>query len=220
MLTGNSHLVEGNADAVPTLLSLLEQEGIKTTGNPDVYIRTYSSFGADEARELRDRAGARAVADTRRVFVIATPTMTNEAQNALLKTFEEPPADAMFFIIVSSPNMLLPTLRSRMQRLEVATPSSESLIDIQKFISANAEKRIDMLKPLLEKGDDDKRDIGALISFLGALEKEIGNHSKEGLQAIHREALESVYRARKYISDKGALAKPLLEQVALLLPRL
>lgn len=219
MFTGNSHLVEGNAETVSALLSLLEKEGISTIGNPDVYVRTHSSFGADEARELRDRAGTRAITDTRRVFIIATPTMTSEAQNALLKTFEEPPGDALFFIIVPSPNMLLPTLRSRMQRLEVTDVPGQTVIDVKKFIAANPEKRIDMLKPLLEKGDDDKRDIGALISFLSALEWEIGSRSKEGLRAAWREGLESVYLARKYIADKGALAKPLLEQVALLLPR-
>lgn len=211
MLTGNTHLVEGTHDTIPALLSLLENEGIQTAGNPDIYVRAYGSFGANEARELRDRAGARAIAGERRIFIIATPTMTREAQNALLKTLEEPPADAMFFIIVSSPETLLSTLRSRMQYLTVPDKKNGGIIDTKRFIAASPEKRLEMLKPLLEKGDDDKRDLGAQLSFLAALERDIGSRSKEGLRAV--------YRARKYIGDKGALVKPLLEQVALLIPK-
>ena len=68
-----------------------------------------------------------------------------------------------------------------------------------------------MLKPLLEKDEDDKRDIGKIVAFLSALERAL-KRKPEGLHAI--------YRARKYIGDKGALVKPLLEQVALLVPKI
>ena len=40
-----------------------------------------------------------------------------EAQNALLKTLEEPPAASSFVLVTSRPDMLLPTVLSRCQRL-------------------------------------------------------------------------------------------------------
>ena len=40
-----------------------------------------------------------------------------EAQNALLKTLEEPPAASTFVLVTSRPDVLLPTVRSRCQRL-------------------------------------------------------------------------------------------------------
>ena len=40
-----------------------------------------------------------------------------EAQNALLKTLEEPPPASVFVLITSRPDVLLPTVRSRCQRL-------------------------------------------------------------------------------------------------------
>ena len=200
---------------IPALLALLEKQGIETHANPDVYTRTYAQFGVEEARELRERAGSRAVSEARRIFIISAPGMTSEAQNALLKTLEEPPADAMFFIIVPSPETLLPTLRSRMQRLPISSDVlSEEAVDMKKFLAAAPEKRIDMLRPLLEKDDDEKRDIGAILSFLSSLE-----HALSENPAQAGEGLTAIYRARKYIMDKGALVKPLLEQVALLLPR-
>ena len=208
--TGAAHLIAGNAETIPDVLAFLEQQGIATVANPDVYVRNYSHFGIDEARELRERASMGALGSGGRAFVIVASGMTSEAQNALLKTLEEPPAGSTFFIIVQSPDTLLPTLRSRMQMLDLGRSHTEGLVDAKSFLAAAPAKRLDMLKPLLEKDGDDRRDIGAVIAFLSSLERALAKHP-EGLAAI--------YRARKYMSDKGALVKPLLEQVALLVLR-
>ena len=211
MLVGNVQLIAGTQELIPQILSLLEKEGIAVQGNPDIYTRTYTQFGIGEARELRERAGLRAQKGSRRVFIIVAPGMTVEAQNALLKTLEEPPADALFFFIIPAPQTLLATVRSRAQVLALPHKevkiSNQSLVDAEVFVRATPQKRLDMLQPLLEKDEDDKRDTGAILEFLASLE-----HSLEKKP----EGLHAVYRARKYIGDKGALVKPLLEQVALL----
>ena len=228
-LVGNVHLVAGTAAAIPHILGILRANGVSTEGNPDIYTREYKSFGVDDAIELRDRSGRRPIAGSQRFFIVVTPGMTNEAQNALLKTLEEPPADAAFFIIVPAPEMLLPTLRSRAQILTLAHDGVENLIDAKAFLVATPQKRLDMLKPLLEKDEDDKRDIGNIVGFLSALERQLAKtplgrnpatlgHSPTG-EPGEAEGLHAIYRARKYIGDKGALAKPLLEQVALLVPK-
>ena len=209
-LVGNVHLVAGTAAAIPHILDVLKASGVSTEGNPDIYTREYRTFGVDDAIELRNRSNRRPIAGSQRFFIVATPGMTGEAQNALLKTLEEPPADAAFFIIVPAPEMLLPTLRSRAQILTLESVGAEDSIDTKAFLAAASQERLDMLKPLLEKDDDDKRDIGKIVAFLSALEQRLAK-KPEGLHAI--------YRARKYIGDKGALVKPLLEQVALLVPK-
>lgn len=210
-LVGNTHIVAGGAEVLPDVVSLLEEEGIRVRGNPDVYVRTYRHFGIEEARELRERAALRALGE-RRVFVIVASDINREAQNALLKTLEESPGDALFIFILPSPETLLPTVRSRAQVLALnkRKGKQESIVDVKAFLAALPERRLDLLKPLLEKGEDDKRDIGSIISFLSSLEEKF---------AKHPEGLKAVYRARAYINDKGALVKPLLEQVALLVPR-
>ena len=43
--------------------------------------------------------------------------MAVDAQDALLKTLEEPPAASVFVLVTTRPDMLLPTVRSRCQRL-------------------------------------------------------------------------------------------------------
>jgi DNA polymerase-3 subunit delta' len=53
-----------------------------------------------------------------RVFVIDEATaMVPASANALLKTLEEPPARTMFVLSTRAPDQLLPTIRSRCQRV-------------------------------------------------------------------------------------------------------
>ena len=167
----------------------------------------------EDARVLRERATLHAVGAHGRVFVIAAPNIPADAQNALLKTFEEPPKGAKFFLVVPSPVALLPTLRSRMQVLDIASQGETSPVDTKLFVKNTAEKRIEMLKPLLEKGEDEKRDLSSTLLFLVELEKLLGTKP-----AANSAGLRAVYRARKYATDRGALTKTLLEQIALLVP--
>lgn len=218
VLVGNAHLITGNESAIEPLLVFLESQGHSVRGSPDVYVRTYASFGIDDAIELRDRSKSKALTETQRMFICAMPGMTSEAQNALLKTLEEPAAEALFFLILPAPETLLPTIRSRMQRLNIEHAAGAGVIDARKFLAARPALRLEMIKPLLEKGDDPstglglgKRDIGAIITFLSSLERVMADDARKWHSGI-----EAVLRARAYASDKGSLIKPLLEQVALL----
>ena len=213
-LSGSVHLVAGGSDMIEQVLAMLGQAGIATQGNPDIFIREYLQFGIDDARDVRRRASSRAVQETARTFIIAAAQMTADAQNALLKTLEEPVAEAVFFIIVPSPETLLPTLRSRVQTLLLSGKAEAGIIDAKDFLAAAPSRRIEMLKPLLPK-EKEERDIGAIIVFLSSLERELAKIDAEKTAR----GLEAVYRARKYIADKGSLLKPLLEQVALLVPK-
>lgn len=211
-LVGNVQLVAGNSRTVEELSKLLKKEGISIAGNPDVLVREYSSFGIDEARELGQKASMRPVVSDRRVFIVVTPGMTSEAQNALLKTLEEPAGNALFFLIVPSPSLLLSTLRSRAQTMMLDSAAPELSVDIGQFLKATREKRVEMLKPLFDKDEDDKRDLAGSIEFLASLERQLSQDPGSNKEGLH-----AVYRARKYIGDKGSLQKALLEQVALLI---
>ena len=68
----------------------------------------------DQIRELTRIAGMAPRRGARRVFIIdPADQMNNEAQNALLKTLEEPPGSAVLILVASRPHLLLPTVRSR-----------------------------------------------------------------------------------------------------------
>jgi DNA polymerase III delta' subunit len=66
-------------------------------------------------------------ADTR-VFIVEEATaLAPPAANALLKTLEEPPARTLFILCTTAPEQLLPTIRSRCQRVRFA--GGASIID-------------------------------------------------------------------------------------------
>jgi DNA polymerase III subunit delta' len=87
----------------------------------DVLIVEPGDTGAikiDQVREAVERAAYRPFEGRRRVVIVDNADALNaEAQNALLKTLEEPPAASTFILVTSRPDMLLPTVRSRCQRL-------------------------------------------------------------------------------------------------------
>ena len=67
-----------------------------------------------------------------RVFVVEEATaMAPPAANALLKTLEEPPSRTLFVLCTSAPEQLLPTIRSRCQRVRfgagAAAPDTDPL---------------------------------------------------------------------------------------------
>lgn len=64
---------------------------------------------------------------SRAVIIENAQQLTGEAQNALLKTLEEPPADTVIILTASQPQSLLPTIRSRLQNLNVQKPPLEAL---------------------------------------------------------------------------------------------
>jgi DNA polymerase-3 subunit delta' len=73
----------------------------------------------DQIRDLVDHRLAMKRFEGRRRFVIVDPAdaMNPQAQNALLKTLEEPPDETTLVLVAASPDALLPTIRSRCLRV-------------------------------------------------------------------------------------------------------
>ncbi len=68
--------------------------------------------------QLLEIAGYRPFEARRRVFIIdPADEMTLEAQDALLKTLEEPPSGANLILVTAYPDTLRPTIQSRCRRL-------------------------------------------------------------------------------------------------------
>lgn len=77
-------------------------------------------LGVDEIRKLAGFFGMTSGAGGWRVAIVDTADdMNDAAANALLKALEEPPARAMLMLLSNAPGRLLPTIRSRCQRLDL-----------------------------------------------------------------------------------------------------
>jgi DNA polymerase-3 subunit delta' len=76
------------------------------------------SIGIADVRAVIGELGMSPVEDGRRVIIFReTEMMTEPAQNALLKSLEEPPSHTIFILTTDRPQALLPTIRSRCRTL-------------------------------------------------------------------------------------------------------
>jgi len=83
----------------------------------------------DQIRDLVDHRLALRRFEGRRRFVVIDPAdaMNPQAQNALLKSLEEPPDETTFVLVAANPDLLLPTIRSRCARVAFA-PLPDDLV--------------------------------------------------------------------------------------------
>ncbi|MBM4379505.1 MAG: DNA polymerase III subunit delta' [Deltaproteobacteria bacterium] len=72
----------------------------------------------EQVRKLQERLSYRALEGRYKVAVLAlAEQLNNQAQNAFLKTLEEPPAGTIILLLASAVNRLLPTVRSRCSKV-------------------------------------------------------------------------------------------------------
>jgi DNA polymerase-3 subunit delta' len=96
--------------------------------------RIATSIPVDEVRRLKSFLGLTGGQDSWRVVIVdSADELNGNAANALLKSLEEPPQRALFVLISAAPNGILPTIRSRCRRLELA-PLGEN--DLQRAVLA------------------------------------------------------------------------------------
>ena len=102
--------------------------------HPDVIIIEPGDTGTikiDEIRDVIDRANYRPFEGRRRAVIVdEADTMVPAAQNALLKTLEEPRPGSVFVLVSSKPDALLPTVQSRCPRLRFGRLPVSDVADV------------------------------------------------------------------------------------------
>jgi DNA polymerase-3 subunit delta' len=175
--------------------------------HPDVLVVEPGDSGnikLEPIRDAIDRTGFKPFEGRRRAVIIdEADAMIPQAQNALLKTLEEPPPSSVFILVTSRPDSLLPTVRSRCIRLWFAEAGATE-------VDAEARAVAERVLARAADGNDAAR--------LDAAAKEL--HPKSGgiPAAVSRELLASQFRAMASLlrdaeivatgADARALANP------------
>jgi DNA polymerase-3 subunit delta' len=90
--------------------------------------RLKTQLTVDEVRQLKSFFAMSAGGNGRRVVIVdSADDMNASAANALLKELEEPPKDAVLFLISHRPSGLLPTIRSRCRTLRLSPLAPDDL---------------------------------------------------------------------------------------------
>jgi DNA polymerase III subunit gamma/tau len=133
-----------------------------------------SHGGVDDARELRDRALFSPARSRRKVYILDEVHMASTAAfNALLKLIEEPPGHVLFAMATTDPQKVLPTILSRVQRLDLRRVDAASVAGQVRRICDAEGYRIaeDAVDAVVRAGDGSLRDtlsvLEQVLAFAG-----------------------------------------------------
>ncbi|HEY4503239.1 MAG TPA: hypothetical protein VJC14_02295 [Candidatus Paceibacterota bacterium] len=218
----HAYLIEGvREEMVPEILSLLPELGVEVMGNSDFAHVTLDTFKVEDARNLKSYALERANSGGKKVFIVATNNFLLEAQNTLLKMFEEPIENTHFFLIVPDASALLKTFISRFYFISARQDLAVELKEAEKFIAMNPSARINFIKELLAENEDDDEALALdssrakALRFLNELESAL---HKNPVSRMPLDTYQQIFQVRKFLRMPGSSTKSLMESVALVIP--
>ena len=108
---------------------------IDASNHPDFAVfspaKEDSSLSIDKVRALTRDIGLKPYEGRKKVYIIdSANSMTQEAQNALLKTLEEPPSDSVLILIAENVNAIFSTIQSRVKRVRFFPLASDEVARI------------------------------------------------------------------------------------------
>lgn len=197
------------------MLDMIHHATLVRRNNPDSFeylsdglecVRNkYQSLGIDEVREIKHVSNLRPSETSGQVVVISAATVTREAQNALLKLFEEPPLGTKFVLAVPPTLQLLPTLLSRLDNVADDSLSEQSDQTLWRdFINADYASRIKQIETWQKKKD---------TLWLQSIHQAFTEWCKNNKLKTKNIAL-----VAERLNTRGASNKMLLEMLALELP--
>lgn len=137
------------------------------------YYPSSSSFGVDDIRNIIDEVSKKPYEGDKKVLILyKCDKMTTQAQNALLKTIEEPPAGVYLILLSDSLETILDTIQSRCQVYKL-TPLSKD--DISEYI--------DLYYPQIDS-DDRQAALAFSTGIPGKIDKFINDEKLKELRNI------------------------------------
>lgn len=180
-----------------------------------VYQREFSVLKIADVHAVRNLVHERS--DKKRLFVISFLQTNREAQNALLKTIEEPSSNTYFIFIFPQAKKILETVRSRMHIIHAQKiiNTSKRFIILDDYLQLTLSGKFDFHKKVLAKSKKDsvhffsKKD---LLLFLDDLEvyfvKQKGDMHKRQF------VLSEIFVIRDYLSVPSLSMKMILDSLA------
>lgn len=98
-----------------------------------VYPKKDNAVLSEDVNSLIEESYLKPIEGDKKIFILShAETMNTQAQNKLLKTLEEPPKNVHILIGATSEFPLLPTVKSRVKKLEISAFSKELLFEALK----------------------------------------------------------------------------------------
>ncbi len=215
----HAYIVEGGISAKEQVfLEVAQILGIDMHSQ-DFFVIESTMFGVDDATRAVDINSRKAFSGGKKAVCIIADIFSGQAQNALLKTLEEPTPGTYFFILTSSASVFLPTILSRVHVVSGKNDATilPSVFDVAGFLKATPAKRIAMVKEIMKEKEDEKIGDRDIFMFHNGLEKSFYRATKGKVEELR---VASVFtKVQDYIRDTSSSKKLLLEYVALCAPQ-
>ena len=113
----------------------------------------FKNISIEDVRKLQSYCSLSIADGGKRIIIIDTADDLNKSSsNALLKLLEEPPKNTIFLLISHQPNLLVPTLKSRCQKLSFSNLDQTDLGAVLTAIGCKIERSDEVSLSILSKG--------------------------------------------------------------------
>lgn len=222
----HAYVLEGDRESGIATARTHAEESLNLQGrhHPDVVVLSYGLFSVDDAREVARFASSSPISGDVKMVAVAATRIFHEAQNALLKLFEEPPQGVTMMLIVPSLGQLLPTLRSRVQVLSNERLTKSFISSGKTFLELDASGREKFLNAIIDKTKSDKDEVkqearGAFLSLVEDLARELYARRLAGdSSAALTATLADVDAFLPILHERSASLKLIAEHLLLVLP--
>lgn len=221
----HAYVLEGDRGEALTTARTYGRDVLGLSGeyHPDLLIFEYGLFSVDDAREVARFASSSPIAGNQKMVVVATTRIFHEAQNALLKLFEEPPQGVTMMLSVPSLGQLLPTLRSRVLVLSSEDGATNTADEFLVLDSGGREKYIAKLLDLTkgDKDEDKQAARGELLRLVEGLMKKTYKVREKASGSAQKELtlfLADLDTFLPILHERSAPLKLIFEHILLVLP--
>ncbi len=203
-----------------TLARIFANQINDTVNNPEslldiIEMDAASHTGIDDIRLLIESAKTQPIAGKYKIFIIDEVHMLSKsAMNALLKILEEPPHYLIFLLATTNEEKLLPTVLSRLTRLQLTNHSEKDIVARLAYIASNEGMNIgeEALKIIAKRSGGSQRDAINLLETIASygLETYNADNTSELLGLLPVELLQKTAENLLY---NDFLEVQLLEQI-------
>lgn len=179
--------------------------------------KNQQSIGIEDIKDLRLKSFLKPVNSLYKLVIIEDSHMlTTEAQNALLKILEEPPANTFILLGTDSIDTLLPTVISRCQTVSLKSDSFEitqaEREDLEKFLDTMSNSGIgERLKKAEELAKDKNEAINWISKLILALREKMLNEDLDTLDTIKKTQQLHILLKTTNVNPRFAIENTLLD---------